>query len=498
MTYYQKYTVLLIVFLMASCSNILQTKKKCNSCLKNGTSFDHKYRDRNQVPSKRRTKQGGKAFDSDDSATKITGEAQYNIVEHTLENGLKLLILEKHDLPVVAVQAWYRTGNSYERRGASGAAHFVEHLVCAGFDLCNDELNNTWIKGVEVEYKSFCRTSDYATVYTYDIGSDHLELALQWQAGKLSGYKFDEDSFDREWKGFVSQEASYNDFAISPSHFILREVKEGLYPNPPHRWSPVKRMEDIKKLTIGATQEFYDRYYAPNNVVLVVVGDVYTGNVVSLVEAYFGCFPPKKIPPEPDLTHYAMQKRAKIVGTINSSSPITTIAFPIPKSNHPDTYALRVLANAMAHRKSSRLWKLLVDEKKLAHWIRQRFFSNRGPGILYFPIEHLPGLAEKVETAFINELDRVKAEGFSHQELTAAKDRIIAHWMFNRYSVSELAEGIGWAEVIEGDYRLFNQDIDAIEKISNSDLIRVSRKHLTRKKMLVVESNPQKDKSGDL
>ncbi len=411
------------------------------------------------------------------------------ITEHTLQNGLGVLVLEKHTTPVVAVQVWYRVGSHHEWIGVRGIAHLFEHMMFRGSENYGPEEHGRLIQEVGGSANAF--TTNDMTVYHQRLPSSELELALKLEAERMHLLKLDEAVLNTELE-VVKEE--YRMYENDPYGKVFMKLPKIFYPaDHTYSWTPLGIMADLENLSVGDCHDFYDRFYTPNNAVLVVVGDVDTENVFQLAELHFGSITAKEIPPEPDLSLLPQDEIRRFKEKAGVPVPLTGVAFYIPEARHPDIIPLKVLFSILSAGRSSRLHKSLVRDKELAVQAFGVTFVNQGPGVFGCAAAHLPNISSKrIEWAILEEINRVKTEEVTDRELQKAQKRLLAGKVFQRYSVSSLAHSIGSAEVVEGDYRLFQREVEEFGKVTKADILRVANRYFTEANTTIIYIQPEK------
>jgi predicted Zn-dependent peptidase len=414
---------------------------------------------------------------------------EYGITEHTLPNGLKVLVLEKHSTPVVAVQVWYRVGSHNEWPGVRGIAHLFEHMMFRGSEHYGPEEHSRLV--IETGGAPNAFTSEDETVFHERLPASELELALMLEAERMHLLVLNQEVLNTE-RNVVEEEYRVN-LENSPIGQIYANVQKLLYPDHPYSYGPLGVMADLERITVQDCRNFYDKFYAPNNAVLVVAGDVKTDSVLALTQRYFGSIPKKEIPPEPDLTLPPQTETHRFKEKVGLPIPVTVLAFRIPEARDPDIIPLRILSAILSSGNSSRLVSSLVRKKGIAVQAFGYPLIMEGPGYFAYGAAHFPNIAQKkVEKAVLAEIEKVKSDTVADQELEKAKKQLLADKTFQMYSAWELARSIGAAEVELGDYRLFQREIEEFGKVTKADIVRVANKYFTESNMTVLYLQPKK------
>ncbi|MCP4755001.1 MAG: insulinase family protein [Proteobacteria bacterium] len=419
------------------------------------------------------------------SSKKSLGK-QYPVSEHSLKNGLKMLVVEKPTMPVVSVLLFYNVGSYDEGEGMKGMAHLFEHMMFRGSKNYGPDEHMRLIE-VKGGYSN-AWTSDETTVYAQRLSANQLELVFQLEADRMDGLKLTEKVLDTE-REVVKEEYRLR-VENDPIGKMMMKSRKILFPNHPYRWGPIGRVQDIDGFTTKACRDFYLTYYAPNNAVLVVVGDVGTQKAIRLAEKHFARIPSRQIPPKPDSPPVG-----ETVNGINTDEtelpiPVTLKSFYVPGVRHSDHLPILLLYNSLAGGRDSRLWKTLIKRSKLAEFFTGFDMSGRHTGLVAFAIAHLPHLSDEIESVIEQEIEKIKTAGLEEDEFMKAKNGLYASKIYQRYHSFDMAFGIGYAEVVKGSYRKYYSMFEEIERINQADVIRVANKYFTNENMKTIYFEP--------
>lgn len=420
------------------------------------------------------------------SAAQFKG-TEYEIVEHTLENGLKVLIVEKPTMPVVSVQVWYKVGSINETAGFKGIAHLFEHMMFRGSDNFGPQEHPRLVQ--EAGGRCNAYTTDEVTVYHQKVPADKLALVLRLEADRMDSLKLNQDILDTE-REVVKEEYRLR-VDNNPIGSMEKEMRRFLFPGHPYEFGAIGKMEDITAFSVEDCRRFFESFYAPNNAVLIIAGDVRAGQVIELVESEFGAIGARSVEPEPELSLETSRVDLSKKAQTQLPVPVTVVALYITGERDEDSIVLKLIMNSLAGGRSSRLWKTLVREKKLAEYFVGESIQGRENGIMFFASAHLPFLSGKVKSAILVELEKIKADGLEESEFVKARNLLSSQMMFQRYHVNSLARGIGYSEVVRGNYRLFYQMAEKIEAVTQGDIIRVANKYFTKDNIRVIYFEPK-------
>ena len=398
--------------------------------------------------------------------------APARVVAATLDNGLRVLLLEDHRSPIVSLQLWYRVGSRNETRGATGIAHFLEHLMFRGTPSHGPGEFAKIVERNGGQDNAF--TSQDVTSYYVDIAADKLELVLGLEADRMHNLLLDPKVVDSEREVVIEERRMRTE--DDPGGFLGEEVgalafRAHSYGQPIIGW-----MVDIKRITREEIQGFYKTYYAPNNALLVAAGDFKADTALAQVKAAFGPIPRGPAPPGVTAVEPEQNGERRVVVRKQAELPIVYLGYPVPNQQSPDAAALEVLSVVLAGGRSSRLYRELVYERQLALEAGGDYsYFSVDPNLFWFWATPLPGQTpETLEKELLGEMDRLRKELVGEEELKRAKNQIEAGFVFQEDSVHRRASLLGRFELI-GGHGLKDRYLDTIRAVTAADLERVAK-----------------------
>ncbi len=387
----------------------------------------------------------------------------------TLENGLRVVIVRNTLAPVVSVVVNYLAGSDEAPVGFPGMAHAQEHMMFRGSPgLSGDQLAylDAALGGM-----ANADTQQSVTQYLNTVPAKDLGIALRIEAIRMQGVSDDEASWAKE-RGAIEQEVARD--LSDPGYVLYTKLLKALFHGTPYSHNALGTRASFDKTTGSMLKSFYDRWYAPNNAVLVIVGDVQPDAVLALVRDLFGGIPRKKLPARPVIRPGAVQTQT-IRGTTDSAKGMVIAAFRLPGYDSPDYAAVSLLKDVLDSERGD-LYALAADGKALGTDVESNCLPQAG--LVYvsaeFPKGGDPGaLMRRVKAV----LEHTVKAGFSDDVVAAAKRREAMALEQQKSSIEKLADAWSLAMAVEGR-RSPEDDIEAIARVSTSDVNRVARKYL--------------------
>jgi len=398
-----------------------------------------------------------------------------DVHKDTLANGMRVLVQEDHNIPNVALYFFFEIGSRNERPGITGISHFFEHMMFNGakkygpgqFDVQmekNGGNNNAY-------------TSQDDTVYTDWFPSSALELMLDMEADRIQNLSFDPKIVESE-RGVVYSERRTS---VDNSNFgtLFEQLRASAFIAHPYHWPVVGWPSDIEAWTMDDLKNHFRMGYAPNNCIMVVVGDVATAQVLALAKKYLEPIPSE--PPPPAIRTKEPEQLGERRVTVSKAAqlPIEMVAFHVPETKHPDDAALDLIETLLASGQSSRLYSRLVDKEQLVLSVNSFRSQSLDPGLLIFSLQPRSGVTPAhAEKALFEELDRLREHPVEAQELRKAKNQVLADQYRELKTIAGRANLLGSYELFHGDYRqLFSRE-QTVEAVTAADIQRVAREYL--------------------
>ncbi|WP_437344290.1 M16 family metallopeptidase [Mesorhizobium marinum] len=413
-----------------------------------------------------------------DAGKKPAGE---EISHFLLGNGMEVVVIPDHRAPIVTHMVWYKVGSADEPPGKSGIAHFFEHLMFKGTE--KHKAGEFGAKIAEIGGSENAFTSDDFTAYFQTVSPDALGTMMDYEADRMRNLILTDAVIGPERDVVLEERRSR--IETSPDALLAEEIDATLYQNHPYRIPVIGWMHEMEKLNRADAVAFYDRYYAPNNAILVVAGDVDANTVRTLAEATYGKvargpdLPPRLRPQEPE------QNTAR---TVTLSDPrVTTPSFskswlaPSYNTAEPgEGEALDLLSEILGGGVRSRIYQALVVKAGIASTAGAYYDGTKldtGSFVVYGAPRGDAKL-EEVQAAIDTEIAAVVKDGVTEEELEAAKNRFLRSMIFAQDSQSSMANIYGTALATGGTVDDILGWPDRIRKVTSADLVKAAAKYL--------------------
>lgn len=372
---------------------------------------------------------------------------QFNAKTFTLANGLQVVVVENHRAPIVTQMVWYKVGSADEPLGKSGIAHFLEHLMFRGTkDVPPGDFSRLIAQNGGRE--NAFTTADY-TAFFQNVAADRLELVMKLEADRMANLALTDAVVLPERDVILEERRTRID--NSPSALLNEQVNTALFLHHPYRIPVIGWEHEMKGLTTEDALAFYHTWYAPNNAVLIVGGDVTVDQVHALADKYYGPIPRRDVPARHRVTEPPKVASARLVmKSPRAGEPTWTRNYLAPSYTAGENryaYALQVLAEVLGGGPTSRLYRSLVLDKGVA--LDAGAFYNPGAldlATFGFYVAPKRGVAiPEFEAAFEAEIKKTLADGVSAAEVERAKKRMRAQAVYARDSLDGPARIIGGA-----------------------------------------------------
>lgn len=400
-----------------------------------------------------------------------------------LDNGLEVVVVPlKNGSDVISTDIFYKVGSRNERMGLSGMAHMLEHL---NFKSTKELKAGEFDKIV----KSFGGVNNASTGFDYThyfikSSAGNLSKSMGLFAEMMQNLKLLDEEFQPE-RDVVLEERKWRT-DNSPMGYLYFRLFNNTFIYHPYHWTPIGFMDDIKNWKIEDIREFHKTYYQPQNALLLVTGDIEPESVFENAQKIFNDINnsgeiPKVHTVEP------VQDGAKRIEIFKQSEvQMLAIAYHIPNFQHPDQVALSALSEILSSGKSSRLYSQLVDKKQLVNTIYGYNMESSDPNVFMFLAVCNPEVnATDVEIELLAEVEKIKKDGISKEELDRVKINVKSDFVFGLESSSSVANLFG-SYLVRGDLKPLMEFEEKLAKLTSDDIVEVVKKYLTTKNSTTV------------
>jgi zinc protease len=423
----------------------------------------------------------------------LAAAASSKVHETVLDNGLKVIVKEDKRAPIVTSQVWYKVGSSYEHGGLTGVSHVLEHMMFKGTDkLAPGEFSRIIAENGGEENAFTGR--DY-TAYFQTLANDRLPIAFELEAERMRHLTLPEEEFKKELEVVKEERRWRTD--DDPESLTLERFNANAYEASPYRNPVIGWEADLNEMQVGDLRAWYRTWYAPNNATLVVVGDVDPEQVFALARQYFG---PLKAEPMSPLKHRdepEQRGEKRLLVKAPAKEPYLLMGYKTPALGHADEdwepYALEMLASVLDGGSSARFSRELVRGTQVAASADADYSAfSRLPGLL--ALDGIPAKGHSVddlEQALLAQVERVRTEPVAEDELERIRTQLIAAKVFERDSVFAQAMQIGRLETVGLGWRLMDQYVEHLSRVTPEQVQAVARKYLIPDNLTVAVLDPQ-------
>ena len=398
------------------------------------------------------------------------------VVAATLDNGLRVLLLEDHRSPIVSFQVWYHVGSRNEQRGVSGLAHFLEHMMFKGTARHGPRQFARLVEQNGGQDNAF--TTADVTSYYVNIAADKIDLVIDLEADRMHNLTLAPADIDSEREVIIEERRTRTE--DDPGGYLGEEVSSIAYKAHPYGTPIIGWMEDIRRITPAQIRAFYTTYYVPNDALVVAVGDFQADRVLHTIRATFGAIPRGATPPPMLAVEPPQNGERRVTVTKEAQLPIVYLGFHVPNHGDTDAPALDLLSSIVSSGRASRIYRHLVYERQLALDAGGDYsYFAFDPSLFWFWATPMPGQTpQTLEKALLDEMERLKREPVSEEELARAKNQTEAAFVFQEDSVHRRASLLARFELI-GGYALEDKFVPMIRAVTATDVQRVARAYFT-------------------
>ena len=412
--------------------------------------------------------------------------------EYDLSNGMHVILHQDNTAPVVTTSVMYHVGAKDENPERTGFAHFFEHLL---FEGTKNIPKGEWFTIVTSNGGSNnANTTDDRTYYYEVFPSNNVELGLWMESERLLHPVINQDGVNTQNE--VVKEEKRLRVDNSPYGKFLEMIKVNMFKKHPYKGTTIGKMAHLDAATLEEFQAFNKKFYIPNNAVLVVAGDIDVAAVKVMIEDYFGPTPRgedivRNFPKEDPITE---PMRAKAYDP-NIQIPAVMAAYRTPSFKERDSYVLSMISTYLSDGKTSKLYKKIVDDKKMALQVGAIDFSQEDYGtyILYgLPLGDVS--LDDLVVEMDEEIAKLQSELISERDYQKIQNKFENNFVSSNSSIEGIANSLARYYMLYGDVNLINNEIDIYRSITREEIKMVANKYLNANQRLVLEYLPESDK----
>ena len=389
-----------------------------------------------------------------------------------LPNGQTLVIQQIKNNPIVTIDTWIRTGSVNENDTNSGVSHFLEHLFFKGTKLHPagefDKILES--KGAIVN----AATSKDFTHYYITIPSEHFNTAMELHSDMLLNPQIPRKELEKERKVVLEEIAKDGN---TPSKMVYDNLNDLMYTTHPYKRKVIGSADVISTIRREEILDYFNKFYAPSNMVTVIVGDVDSVKAAEKVQQLFN--QEYKKPVKKSFRHeHPLTAQKRKVDYTDTQSGYMMIGFRGVDITNNETYALDVLAQILGGGKSSKLYRDIKEQRGLAYAISAANGSYRDDGIFYITANFTPSNSEKLEKAIFDEITYIQKYGVTDEELTRAQKTIEQDTYYARESTSDISSELGYIVTLTGETDFYQNYVDNIKKVTYKEVQEAAKKYL--------------------
>ena len=406
-----------------------------------------------------------------------------------IKNGLRVIISEDHNAPVFSVAVTYNVGSRDERPGRTGFAHLFEHMMFKGSEQVGPGEHFTLIFNNGGDMNG--TTNEERTLYYDTLPANQLDLALFLEADRMWSLDITKENLDNQ-RNAVQEERRLG-VDNQPYGKTFEAVGRLAYRNPAYAHSVIGSMDDLNAASVEDVKAFFKTYYAPNNAVLSVVGDVNTADCLEKIRKYFERIPSQPAPPAVDETEPPQtEERRQTIEDPLARLTRLDIVYHVPPAMSHDDDGLTVLAAVLGSGRSSRFYESLVRQQQLTSGVSASSTSNRGPGLFRVGGTVLAGKSvADLEKSIDAEIEKVKTGPIAEWELEKARNNWKRTMANNAATSLSRAIALSRYALFWNDPNLINTYADRIAAVKAAEVQRVAAKYLVPTNRTVVITTPK-------
>src|SRR6266851_18759 len=426
-------------------------------------------------------------------ALALASGVQANPHDFTLPNGLRLIVKEDHRAPTVVHQVWYRAGSMDEAPGTTGVAHVLEHMMFKGTRRFGPGEFSRLVAEPGGRDNAF--TSTDFTGYHEQVHRDRLPLAMQLEADRMANLVIRPEEFAREMK--VVMEERRRSYEDRPRSLLSENLLATAFAAHPYKWPTIGWMQDLENMSWRDARDWYKHWYAPNNAIVVVVGDIEPHEVLAWARRYYGALAPKAIPARKALVEPVQRGPKRVTVKAPAELPYVRLGYKAPVlrdiAKDWEPFAISLLAELLGGSDAARLHQVLVRERRIATSVSADYeMVSRGPGMMFVEAAAAQGRSGSDLEAGVREvIAGIAAAGVTAEELNRAKVQLLAQLVYKRDSFFAQALELGELESTGLSYRYADRVPERLKAVTAEQIQAAAARYLVDDGLTVAELDPQ-------
>ena len=414
--------------------------------------------------------------------------------EYTLDNGLHVILHNDASAPVIITSVMYHVGSKNENAERTGFAHFFEHLLFEGTENIK---RGEWFKIVTANGgTNNANTSEDRTYYYEVFPSNSLELGLWMESERMMHPIINQIGVDTQNE--VVKEEKRLRVDNQPYGSLIAEVKKNMYVKHPYRWATIGSMDHLDAAKLEEFQAFNKKFYVPNNAVLVVAGDLNDiPKTKEWVNKYFGAIPKgKEVVVEKFVEKPITSTLKASYQDPNIQKPMIVASYRTPSMKTRDARVLDMISTVLSEGKSSRLYKKIVDDKKMALQIGAFNYSQEDYGLyILYGMPQGTFTSDDIVKEIDEEVVKLQTQLLTDKEMQKLKNIYENNYVNGNSNVEGIAENLASYYLLHGDINLINTEIEMYRSITAQEIREVAKKYLNPNQRLLLDYVPSKDKA---
>ena len=416
-----------------------------------------------------------------------------NPFEHKLTNGLRVIVKEDRRAPTAVHMVWYHAGSMDEHNGTTGVAHLLEHMMFKGTPSIGAGEFSRLVAAAGGRDNAF--TSKDYTAYFQQVPKQELGQMMHLEADRMRHLTLDPEEYAQEIRVVMEERRLRTD--DQPQARLFEQLAATAFQAHPYRVPIIGWMNDLENMTVQDARNWYQRWYAPNNAFVVVVGDVDHDAVFKLAEKHYGAIKPRALPERKPQSEPAQDGLRRLTLKAPAELPIVTMAYKVPVlrdvEKDTDPYALEMLAAVLDGHDAARFSRSLVREQRLAVSAGTGYSSiARGPGLFYLVGSPSEGKTRaELEAGFRAELARIASDGVTTEELARARAQLVASQTYKLDSMFAQAMEIGQLETAGVPYAADRRILEKLQAVTAEQVREVAKKYFRDDQLTIAELDPQ-------